>query len=444
VRPRVLVLIDYYLPGFKAGGPLRSVGNLVEALGDELEFLIVTRDRDFDDQTSYPGVDAGTWVRCGRGLVCYLPRWQVNWLGIWRVLRSAQHDVLYLNSVFSPVFTVGALLLRRFGLLASRPTIVAARGEFSPGALHLKRLKKRLFLIVAKRLGLYRGVIWQASSDLEREDIRSTISFSAKLYTAHHVVVAHPIVVAPDLLGRSIPTWQPSAKQGGCTRVVFCSRISRKKNLAYALRVLRTVSVPVEFDIIGPIDDAKYWKECETLIRSMPRHVRARHLGVLPNEQVHRVLSGYDLFFLPTLGENFGHAILEALSSGVPVLISDQTPWRSLRERGAGWDLPLEATVRFREAIEACAAMSPAEGAALRAGATLFARAVMEDDGPRALNRYLFLYATGQVSGPGAQEVPGAATGPRPRMPGLAEDPPLGTGSAESTIRKVQDAAESA
>ena len=42
---------------------------------------------------------------------------------------------------------------------------------------------------------------------------------------------------------------------------------------------------------------------------------------------VHQTLSDYHLFFLPTLGENFGHAIFEALSVGVPVLISDQTPW---------------------------------------------------------------------------------------------------------------------
>ncbi len=437
------MLIDYYLPGFKAGGSLRSVGNLVEALGDELEFLIVTRDRDFTDRAPYPGVDAGAWVRCGRGRVRYLPPWQVNWLGIWRILRSCEYDVLYLNSVFSPVFTVGPLVLRRFGLLPRRPTVVAARGEFSPGSLMLKKLKKRLFLIMAERLGLYCGVMWQASSELEREDIRRTMSFSLRLHPAHFVVV-DPIVVAPDLLCQITATRQHFGRREGCIRVVFCSRISRMKNLHYALRVLQTVSVPVAFDIIGPIDDAIYWTECQALIRSLPSHVRARHLGVLPNEQVHRVLPGYDLFFLPTLGENFGHAIFEALASGIPVLISDRTPWRGLRERGAGWDLPLEASVPFREAIEACATMSPVEQAALRAGAAIFAKAAMEDDRPRALNRYLFLYATGQVSGPGAPDVPSAATGPRPPAPGLAQDRPFGTGSAEPTIRKGQNAAESA
>jgi glycosyltransferase involved in cell wall biosynthesis len=34
----------------------------------------------------------------------------------------------------------------------------------------------------------------------------------------------------------------------------------------------------------------------------------------------------YDYFVLPTLGENFGHAIVESLSLGLPVIISNKTP----------------------------------------------------------------------------------------------------------------------
>ncbi|MBN8497849.1 MAG: hypothetical protein J0M32_13465 [Candidatus Accumulibacter sp.] len=76
---------------------------------------------------------------------------------------------------------------------------------------------------------------------------------------------------------------------------------------------------------------------------------------------VHTVLPGYDRFFLPPFSENFGHAINEALSVGVPVLISDKTPWRNLQEKGMGWDLPLDNRRAFIEVIEVIEAMASAK-----------------------------------------------------------------------------------
>lgn len=50
---------------------------------------------------------------------------------------------------------------------------------------------------------------------------------------------------------------------------------------------------------------------------------------------------------LPTLGENFGHSIIEALSAGLPVIISNRTPWKNLIAEGVGADLPLEDEFEF-------------------------------------------------------------------------------------------------
>jgi glycosyltransferase involved in cell wall biosynthesis len=52
---------------------------------------------------------------------------------------------------------------------------------------------------------------------------------------------------------------------------------------------------------------------------------------------------------LPTLGENFGHAIFESLAAGRPVLISDQTPWRNLKQDFAGWDIALANGDEFKK-----------------------------------------------------------------------------------------------
>jgi glycosyltransferase involved in cell wall biosynthesis len=144
---------------------------------------------------------------------------------------------------------------------------------------------------------------------------------------------------------------------GDPLRVCFLSRISPMKNLDYALRVLSEVTVPVVFDIYGIKENESYWKECQEIIARMPDHLAVTYNGVLDHANVYQTLTHYDLFFLPTRGENFGHVIHEALSAGLPVLISDRTPWRNLEALGVGWDLPLNEAGKFKAVIEAQAAL---------------------------------------------------------------------------------------
>ena len=53
-RPKVLVFIDWYLPGYKAGGPVRSLANLVDHLRGRVDFHIVTRNTEYTESTSHP------------------------------------------------------------------------------------------------------------------------------------------------------------------------------------------------------------------------------------------------------------------------------------------------------------------------------------------------------------------------------------------------------
>ena len=71
-RPTIVLLVGAYLPGYKAGGPIRSIANLMEALGAEFHFRIVTLDRDLRQKSPYPGVVTNRWVRVGHADVMYL------------------------------------------------------------------------------------------------------------------------------------------------------------------------------------------------------------------------------------------------------------------------------------------------------------------------------------------------------------------------------------
>jgi glycosyltransferase involved in cell wall biosynthesis len=93
----------------------------------------------------------------------------------------------------------------------------------------------------------------------------------------------------------------------------------------------------------------------------LPDAVAVSYRGILPHEQVVAVLSNYDLFFLPSRGESFGHVIFEALTAGCPVLISDRTPWQGVAAYGAGWDVPLEDPAKFRAILQECIDMNSDE-----------------------------------------------------------------------------------
>ncbi len=101
----------------------------------------------------------------------------------------------------------------------------------------------------------------------------------------------------------------------------------------------------------------------------------------------------HDLFFLPTLGENFGHVILEALCAGCPVLISDQTPWRGLEEKGVGWDLSLSKPEMFREVLQRCVDMNDEEYMKWSERAREYGVNVSRDDNVVKQNRQLFYKA---------------------------------------------------
>ena len=133
------------------------------------------------------------------------------------------------------------------------------------------------------------------------------------------------------------------------------------KNLEFALNVLSNAKCEIIFNIHGPKEDMEYWKKCEALLKNMPRNIHINIFDEYKYEDVSEILSKNDLFFLPTLGENFGHVIHEALHSGIPVLISDRTPWIDIEDYGAGWIGSLDNPLFFTTTIENISIMKRAE-----------------------------------------------------------------------------------
>ncbi len=388
----ILVFVPHYLPGYKSGGPVRSIANLVAHLGRELRFVIATADRDAGDAAPYPGIFPGERHRVGEADVIYLGRSQTRPGRVLGLVRRTQPDVIYLNSFFSRPFSINVILLRRLGLIRSIPIVLAPRGEFSPGALQIKRRRKRTLLAASRALRLHRDVIWQASSALEAADIRRAMGAVERDGTSR--IIEAPVIADSGRPAPGTPPVRHRTKVPYCLRVAFLSRVAPKKNLLGALHILQHVRGSVELSIFGPIEDEGYWRRCREAMDRLPANVRAAYRGPVAPTDVPAVLAENDLFFLPTHGENYGHVIREALDAGTPVLVSDQTPWRNLALAGIGWDLPLDRPHAFREALEMCIAMDAPTFADWSARAARYAREHAADANAVEASRRLFLTAT--------------------------------------------------
>jgi len=388
-KPRVAIFVEYYLPGFRAGGPMRSVSALVDRLGQEIDFYVITRDRDEGDDTPYADLVPGQWKPVGKATVRYLSPGEIRMRQLATLVHEIQPHAIYLNSFFAPM-SLRILLARRLGVLHAVPIVLAPRGELSAGALRLKAVKKRSFLHLADRTGLYRDVIFHASTEIESADILRVIQGASAPRVARNPITVDPMTRAGCV------------KTPGAARFVFLSRIARKKNLHVAIELLRSLKGAVEFDIYGPVIDGAYWRDCQKLIAAMPANVTVAYRGPVGHEAVQAALSAHHFFFMPTANENFGHAIVEALLAGCPLVTSDQTPWRGLAKRGAGWDLALDAPDEWRRVLQACVDMdAPAYERASRSARSL-GQQIASTDTDRE-NRELFRSILPNLSFEGAR-----------------------------------------
>lgn len=350
-KKKILVFIDWFVPGYKAGGPIRSCANLVEHLQRDFYFSIVTRNTDLGEAIPYNGIDSNRWNVVSENVrIFYFSRPHLTVKNIKSILCGDDYDYIYLNSFFSFWFTIVPLLIIKF-LGIKKPVILAPRGMLGKGALSIKSRKKMLFILSAKISGMYRNMTWHATGEGEKNDIRKHFGSEAM------------IKIAFNLPERKSFSYSAKAKQKGFLNLVFLSRISRKKNIAAVFDYFHGIKTAgeINFDIYGPLEDTDYWKKCEEQGRSLPSNINFSYRGTIPHSEVFALLSRYHFFIFPTFHENYGHVVLESLLAGCPVILSDNTIWNDLEKKHAGWDISLSKPEKFVEVIERCLSMNQEE-----------------------------------------------------------------------------------
>jgi glycosyltransferase involved in cell wall biosynthesis len=342
---RALVSADYFEPGFRAGGPIRTLAHILEAAGATNDVRIVTRAHDLGITKNYPGIKAGEWVPRKNYHVWYTTRSLYMAFRLLRTVRRFDPEIYYLNSYFSGAFSRLPMLLMWLSILPRRPILLAPRGELFPAALAQNRRKKSLTLLMGDILGLDTSVTWQATSPDEANAIRRT---RRDLGDAN-------ILVSPDMLP-SVSTTSLRPKSSP-TRFVFMSRISPIKNLHELLLLMPNLVGVLDLDIYGPTD-ASYWLECRRLLSTCPN---AHYRGVAEGASVSEILASYDYFVLPSSSESFGHAIMEALVAGTPVVITNTNPWADVVAGLAGFVVGPHDALGLEQALRSAANASGAD-----------------------------------------------------------------------------------
>ena len=341
----ILILIGGYLPGYKVGGPVQTIKNLTDCLGEEYEFYILTADRDLGDNKAYDNIRYDQWNQVGRAKVWYVKPGGFTVAAIRKIAENI--GLIYVCGCFND-YARSVMQLKRRGKL-KMPVVIAPMGLFSAGALQIKGRKKKLYLMGCKLLAWFKDVVWSVTGEQEELEVKKVIGKDAVCFRAQ------------DIPRHMEKRPEPIRKDNGKLDVIFLSRISPKKNLKYAIDILSQLKGEICFDIYGMPEDEDYYAACMKAVETFPPNVHCVYKGQVRPDEVLETFSRYHVFLFPTRGENYGHVIYEAMAGGCIPVISDRTPWQDLEDRQIGGVVSLEHMKEFVKALQELVDMGQSE-----------------------------------------------------------------------------------
>jgi glycosyltransferase involved in cell wall biosynthesis len=339
---KILILYDYFLPAYRAGGPIQSIANIIRNLHPYFELYVITSNSDLN-KIEPLNVVSDTWqdFEHGKASVIYLSFNNKKILHIKKLIEEINPDKIFANGIYSIPFSIAP------AFFFPNKMILHVRGMLHPGALLQKGLKKKLFLGLIKLLRIHKKITFCVSD--EKEMVFTQLIFGKK--TKIHVAQNFPTIFLP------IP---PKNKTVGILNLISIALISPIKNHNLILQALSLVKSQVSWDIYGPIKDLDYWGHCKKLISKLPTNIKVTYKGEVNPFEIHDVLKNSHVFILPSQSENFGHALYEAMIAGKPIITSNNTPWNLLSENNAGYNVNLTAN-DISNAIEEAAILNQNE-----------------------------------------------------------------------------------
>lgn len=371
---KIMVFTDWFFPGSQAGGPIQSLISFIKNSPDK--FYVITRNTDLNSKTPYSDVQSNCWESSFQEniQVYYLNENSLTEDFILKIYNEINPDRIYLNSMWSPKFTLLPLkVFRKINL--SEKVVLAPRGMLKPAAFKQKGLKKKLFLFLARINKIYSKITWHATSEIEKEEIIEKFPEAT-------------IRIAPNISNATITGRKKELSFP--FRMLTVGRISPEKGYYEAIETISNwkPKSSIHWEIVGLEENSELVKSIRSMVNENSQIQITLH-GHKNQEELNAFYENAHLFFLPSRGENYGHAIAEALSSGTPVVISDMTPWKNLEEHCAGKSISLNPS-RLAEALDFFVNLSKDDYQVWSTGALNYAKANVNSTETLELNKNLF------------------------------------------------------
>jgi glycosyltransferase involved in cell wall biosynthesis len=353
----------YFAPAFRYGGPPRSILGLCRALmeaGVEIEVFTTTANGPeplaaAPEGTEYDGVRV-------RYFPLAWPRryWRASGLAaaIERALPSA--DLVHVHGLWNMTGSAAVARARSAG----RPYVVSPRGMLQPAAMRRHRVLKTAAYWASERAHLSGAAFLHATSHLEQQQIAK---YGRSVVTIANGVA--PVAVSADVLEEV----RERARIDAGDEVVLClgrlHPIKRLDLLAAAFDIVHRARPRARLVIAGPDEDG-YRARVEPLFT--PVAAATRWLGAVDRETVAALFAASRTLVQCSDSESFGMSVAEALAAGLPVVVTNETPWPQVAALELGYSVAQEPAAIARGILEILE--RPADGCAMGARGRAWAR----------------------------------------------------------------------
>jgi len=336
---KIFITIPWFLPAFRAGGPIQSIANLVKEFNEDVEYFIFCGDTDLNG-AAMGHVEVNQWVRFNDHTQVWYAVHEKLSDTLLKQVSAKKPDILFMVGVFSWHYNMMPMVFCKGPV-----KILSTRGMLLPGALSQKKWKKKAYLQLFKLLKYHHEVSFHVTDEEEANCIKQHFGEGRKIFIASNF--PKKVGLLPAL-----------SKEPGTLKLLTIALISPIKNILLVLKALEKVRANIQYDIYGPVKDAEYWDKCEAQAGSLPENIKVIYHHEIAPEKIKEALSKTHVFILPSMSENFGHAIYEALSAGRPVITSNGTPWNKLRDAMAGINVAVDNAEELVDAINSFTAMN--------------------------------------------------------------------------------------
>ncbi len=343
----VLHVLPYYAPAWAYGGVVRAVTELTraQAAAGHRVFVLTT-------DTHSPQARLNTLRETLDGVHVWRVRNLSNRLRgtlnlssprsmaavAARLLHDEQIEIVHCHELR----TVENLLVTPVAQRLSVPTVVSPHGTlpYHTGRSLVKQLWDRM--LGARLLPRFHGVV--ALTAQEAEDAHRVWRACGLELPEDAVFTVPNGVHLADFA--DLPSPEPFRVRWGLGRgpvVLFLGRLHARKGVQLLIPAFAaaTRSLPsAQLLIVGPDEGMR--ATLETSARAEGVAERVHFTGLLTGKDKLAALAAADVFVLPAVGEGFSMAALEALASGVPVVLTPGCHFPEVAEAGAGVVVPRE------------------------------------------------------------------------------------------------------